>query len=170
MRTCDALCLRMSMNLTRNGVLVFIGMFVAICFSCCGGLGFLGYRTFALLAKTKDEALAYGDTSIRAICKSWDPAELELRASANLKRVATHAKAELAMSAPRERYGPLKRLIGSSVRHMSSVSATDSSQATTVVSWTQCQFEKGSGRIQLNLRKQYGRWSIDAIHISPTDQ
>jgi hypothetical protein len=158
------------MNLTRNGAWVFIAGFVATCFCCCGGLGFLGYRSVLSVAKTKDEALAYGDNSVKAICKSWDPAELESRASANLKRMDTHAKFVSAMVDPMKRYGPLKRLIGSSVRHMSSVSATNASQATTVVSWTQCEFEKGSGRVQLNLRKQYGQWSIDAMHVSPSDQ
>jgi hypothetical protein len=158
------------MNLSRNGVWVFLAVFAAICFCCCGGLGFLGYRTVASATKIKDEALAYGDDSVKAMCKSWDPAELEKRLSANLKRRTTHAQVMSAMSQPLKRYGPLKRLISSSVQHIGSFSALGGSQATTVMSWTECEFAKGPGKIQLNLRKENGEWTIDAFHISPDTQ
>ena len=153
--------------IAKNRVWLGVSVLVAMCVLCCGGGGFLLFRSVVSATKVKDEALSYGDASIRAICLAWDPVELEQRSSRNLKHLANHAQVKAAMANPLKRYGPLKRLISSSVRHISTSSRSGGMQATTVVTWTHCEFAKGLGRIQLNLRKVNGQWSIDALHVSP---
>lgn len=132
---------------------------------CCGGGALTFFLVYNGAKGISDEAGKFADTSITAICTTWDVNALNSRAAPELTAQNPPGTLENVVATLKESLGPMK----SFTSHITNINAKNENGQ----SWVEVQvsatgqFEKGPGELELTLLKRGDKWSILKFYGGP---
>jgi len=133
----------------------------AVVLLCCGGGLFLGSRIFMAAKNTVEGAIQYGDESLKAVASNWSAAELKTRMAKEVFDQNPEGAIDNVAKVLGEGLGPIKsETLKSKVLGVEAKTDSTTGSFTIANYEAEAQFEKGKGKVTMELINRDGQWKI----------
>ena len=133
----------------------------AVVLLCCGGGLFLGSRIFMAAKDTVEGSLQYGDESLKAVASNWSAAELKTRMAKEVFDQNPEGAIDNVATVLKDALGPIKpETLKSKILGVNAKTDTSTGSFTIANYEAEAEFEKGKGKVTMELINREGQWKI----------
>lgn len=147
-----------------KAVWIILGVLAALGLACCGGMFFLGKGVFDSVAKANDEADRYSAQLLTEVGKDWNISLLEKHASKEFREQVKKEDLQALLNLYKTKLGSVKSA-GEFTASNIQAKSIDGDNFVLVTTKSTAEFEKGPGKVQLEVIKRGEQWQLLSIEV-----
>ncbi len=143
---------------------IVLAIVAALGLACCGGMFFLGKGVFNAVVDVNNEADLYSTKAFSAVAADWSYDVLQAEASPEFKEQIPAEQLRSLMGLYKEKLGAFKS-VGEFSASNTQAKTNNGVSLVIVTTNATAQFEKGAGKVQLEVIKRDETWKLIAFSI-----